>query len=198
MLSLKEVIQKYFSDEKIVKEAKVRLNDSWSGSLSRAKYFYPFPLDFIETEKYYFFDRRGPFGKMNRVSLLLSPLLLGGFALILWLYVWERSSQSFLLVFVAFLIGFLPYFFNKTINEGLINIVVLKKEWVNDTSMDGESKILRGLVSGGDNYSIIYLLETEDQNRLPYFDKLFSGFYLRRFNKLSPELKFQFSYKEEN
>jgi hypothetical protein len=195
-MTLKDAINKYLNDEKIVKESKDTLTDTWEGSLSKAKYFYLFPLDFVETQKYYFFDRRDAYLKMNATSLFVGPLMLGGFAFLLWLFAWGQSTQSLSLVIIACFVGFIPYLFNRRINEGLVNIVVLKKEWVGEAVSEDGKLILKGTLPAGNNYSFAYLLEKKDQEKMSFWDKLFSGLSVKGLNKLSPGLKFEFSCKD--
>jgi len=194
MTSLNEVFKQYFEDGQIIKVKKVWLTDSWSGNLSRSKYFYLSPLDFLETDKFYFFDRREAYLQMNRISSLVSPFFMGGVALFLWWSAWGKTAQSFFLVVIAFLLGFFPYVSNKLINAGLINIIVLKKEWVQEIKKNDESTFLKGTIPPGQNYFLVYLLNREKQSKLSFLDKLFSGLYFGNGNV--KEIHFQFSYKD--
>ncbi len=129
MQSLSEIVSLYFPDEKIVKSSQVNLTDSWNSTLSKSKYWYDSPLSMVETDLSFYFDRRQPYQtRTQSQSVVMSPILVGGLVLLLWLTVWNRTPQSFILVILAFTLGAFPSRVNNDINQGMSNIVIIKKK----------------------------------------------------------------------
>jgi len=193
MVSLKQAVESYFPNEKIVNTSSVNLTDEWKVNLlSRSKYYYLTPLDFIETDKSYYFDRRQPYLKTFTPSLFIGPILLVGFILLLWFTVFGRTPQSFVLIIVVCIFALIPPFINRIINQGLVNILLIKKGWIKKSEVNNGSNLLYGEIPKGNNYSFANNI---DSNNLNTWDKVFSGSIFRNIKGLSRSLEFHLSYK---
>ena len=194
LLPLSEILLNYLPDEKIITSCKVSLRDSWSiKNLSKSQYWYLSPLNMIETQNYFFFDRRQPYLSTLSKHFLISPLLIGGFALFLWLYVWQRTPQSLVLVVFSFILGFLVPIINYYINQGLANIVVLKKKWITENKKQDNEFILEGTIPKDESYVFVRLLPTNTQKRLSLVDRMFVSYYTKNIN--TPSVSFTFKYQ---
>jgi len=195
LTSLSVIIAKHLPDETIIKSQKVTLHDSWSIKyLSKSHYWYLSPLDMTETQNYFFFDRRQPYLHTLSKQFLISPLVLGGFALFLWFYIWHQTPESFVLVIFAILLGFSVPITNYFINQGLSNIVVIKKKWVSENTKVDKEFVLKGTIPINKIYSFIDLLSSSTQKGLPLLDKIFGGYYSKNINSPSG-ISFTFKYQ---
>ena len=157
MESLKDLVQKYFPDEHIIKESNVKLRDTWVAKvgrlpLSASKLFYLKPMPMIETDGKYYFDKRVPMLFQSILSIFIGPLWLVAFLLIIQTL--TKVSYPIELFFALFLLGILVGIINTFISKSsIVNVLTLNKSWISENYKEGEETILKGIIpAGGASY----------------------------------------------
>lgn len=160
----------------MISSGKIRLTDSWSSAVSKSKYWYLIPLDMIETEQSFYFDRREPYLVSTKLPIaILGSIWVTLLPLYLWFTIWHKTPQSFILVILVALGSSLVPVINKKINQGLTNIVIIKKSWVSNDFSENETRVLKGKVPSGESYSLVYYLNPEQKKRLSFSEKYLGG-----------------------
>lgn len=202
MKSLSEVVKNLFPNETIITEAKVQLQDSWKNKIgafpvSYGKYFYFKPMDMIETDNKFYFDRRQPFLFQSQISSLVTPLVITVVLFVL-LYYFLHTPINYSLPISLFALILWEFFvaINIPINQGLANILTIKKDWIKTIEEKDERKIIEGEIPEGNLYSIIFFLSPEEQKKLSFLDKFFGGVYFKALNNLSVSANFTLIVKK--
>ena len=95
------------------------------------------------------------------------------------------------MLIIVFIVGIFIAWLNVKINEGLVNIVVLRKNYIEEVKIEEEWKVLEGTIPKGGAYSLIYYISIEERNKLSLLDKVFGGIYLGNLiKKISPSVNF--------
>jgi hypothetical protein len=202
MIQLQDVVRQYFPQEKVLNKEKVTFSDSWSGKLnnvpvSKSKYWYLKPMDMVETDKKYYFDRRQPYLYQSGLSFIVGPIAIFFALYILFTIVLTTVPFPVMvfLVMLSIILSVLTSLWNTKINQGFVNILTIKKEWVQDKKSESGETILEGEMPAGDTgYSFAHYLTQDQVNKMTFNDKLFSG---RLFGNLKNMIsaKFTFRYK---
>jgi len=201
MNKVSSLIQEFFPEEKIQEEYKGILRDSWAGKVGKfpvgkSKYFYLKPMDIVETKECFYFDRRQPFAYQSKVSFFTTPIFLVVAFMLISRFFWNLSSPILLFV-IVFGIGILIALLDLKINQGLVNIVVLKKNWITDDKTKGEWRVLEGKTPEGEGYSFIHRISEERRVKVSLLDKLFGGVFIYRLIKKIPtSAQFTFRIKK--
>ena len=175
--------------------SRIQLQDTWKARaqvlpLSYRKEFYLKPIDMIETDRRFFFDRRQPFLFQSMISILFGPSVLSGLAFLYLNTVHTPVSYSLPIVIAFFVLGSLFLSWNIKINQGLVNILTIDKEWIKKTEKQRNSTIIEGETPQGGSYSFIRHLPLDIQNKLSFTEKLFSGVYFGGLNPLPVSASF--------
>jgi hypothetical protein len=156
MRSLPGIIKTYFSDETEKKHAKVDLRDRWvlvkdRGLLSS---WYPRPVDFVETDRYLFFDRR----KANMYKAYIyggvSFVMISGLTFVFFGY----FSWLFLLssLFMAAIFFGILFAAARSLTFG---VIVVPKSWVDSVEETHGWIVVKGREEYGSCKSLLCALE---------------------------------------
>lgn len=195
MKQLREVIANYFPQEEIKHSSKIILKDSWSADvgkipIGRSKYFYLKPMDMLETDKKFYFDRRQPYLYQSRINIVIAPVILIIALYLIARYIWKIDMPLYIGVFVIF-IAFSVSAINIFINQGVANILVICKEWVQKTYQEGEEFIIEGEMPKGGSYQFGSYVTNIKRAKLSLLDRIFTPII----NSFVP-VKFTFKIKE--
>jgi hypothetical protein len=203
MLQLKSLVEQYFPKEKVIFKEQVIFTDSWTAKLgklpvSAAKQWYLKPIDMIETDKKYYFDRRQSYLFQSKLSLLINPIASFVFLYILFsIFLTKVTMPAIIVIFVlSIVVDILSAIWNVQINQGLVNILTIKKEWVKNKKSENGETILEGEIPEDDTgYSFAHFLTQEQVNKMSLNDKLFSGRFLGNLRNMV-SARFTFKYKQ--
>lgn len=195
MQVLSELVKIYFPDERVIAMNKVKLQDTWKVSMgnlpiSYTKMFYLKSLDMVETDRKYYFDRRQPMLFQSKISVIFGPIILSFLIFVYLNYVHTPLSYSLPISVAIFLFGSLLLGWNIKINQGLVNILTINKEWIQKSKQQGNLIVIYGEIPQGGSYSFISHLLTDIQNKLSFTEKLFAGVYFGGLNSLPVSASF--------
>jgi hypothetical protein len=185
MQPLPILVKTYFPGEVILNTNKIKLTDTWKNSLSGLvlswrKGFYLQSMDMIETNKKYYFDRRQPFLFQSQTSALTGPLLLSTLCFLYLSFIHTPFLYSLSICTVFFSLWLLISLWNIKINQGLVNILTIDKEWVQKVEKKQGSITILGTLPSQASYTFVAFLPWKVQNKLSLTEKLFSGLYFGR------------------
>lgn len=99
MESLETLVAQNFPEEMIIQRARVKFRDTWSSFGSIGVQWYVFPMDMLETDQKFYFDKRQAYLAQAKVGLIIGPLF----------FRWCFGSCSELPVCSAYWFGFRWY-----------------------------------------------------------------------------------------
>lgn len=205
MLSLISVVKLYFPKSKILKISRVKRVETYHSGFKNlslgwfgwSKQFYFKPMDMIETDEAYYFDRRQPYRFQSALSIFIGPLWMAGF---IWLVSKIYNSYTIPLQFYLLVValGVVVGLLNLVTNFGLVNIFIIKKESVKEVLAEGEYTVLKGVLTPNDSWTILTFLNESHVKNLGLMDKFYQ--FLNNLSSIfrhAPlESKFEIKFKE--
>lgn len=196
MERLSTLITKHFPNEVIKKQVKVRLEDTYImfGGISR--YFYLGPVELVETDKRYYFDRRKAFLIFSKIGILITPLAFPAMIYLLSRFIWRVPFSNDLLIF-CFTGGLLIPLFSLVKSRSLLSVSVIKKEWIKETSFEKDRIVIKGRKPRGESDYFVHFLPEAERRKLSFFDKFFSGLIFGdSIKKLFISMRFVYKFRE--
>lgn len=178
MKQLREIITDYFPQEEIKRFSEITLRDFWSADagkipLSRSKFFYLKPMDMVETDKKFYFDRRQSYLYQARITTVIGSVVLIIALYVIAKYLWKIELPLYIGIFVV-LITLSISAINIFINQGVANILVICKEWVQKTYQEGEEFIIEGEMPKGGSYQLGSYITNIKRAKLSLLDRIFT------------------------
>lgn len=195
MMNLKQAVTQYFPQEIILQEKTVKLTDDWVSPLSKSHFFYVTPIDMIETDKKYYFDRRSSYIKSSQIGSIVSPILVLCMLLLLWITVWKATPQALTIVILIPVMFAVINKLNVKVNQGLTNILTIDKQFIHNIHNEDGKIIIEGEMGSADSYAFPYFMSEKDKQDVGQLDKLFSGLFIKIKKRGSSGMKFTIKYE---
>ena len=143
MKELGDLVSQYFPYEKKIREAEVSLNDRWIQATAFRFLFFPrwyfMTIPFVETENYYFFDKR----RSRVLNAALSCFIITMPLFIYFLLLSVRDADIIGLVFPLLIIFGNAIVYLRA-RSAALGIMVIKKEWIKEQREINGGKEIRG------------------------------------------------------
>lgn len=184
MEPLEKVVAKYFPTEHITRSIYGRFDEYSGPKTNKLSFLLPatfslYPITVIETDKRVYFDTREMY--LEKGSILASPTTPYLVAIVVGLLFFLAEPANLLGVILVSLLAFMLFSIWIRCVKSIVNIMVVDKRWITETSKDERKYTMKGVKLQGSSYYLPHFLKPNLFQKISLVDRLVYLAYYYKF-----------------